>query len=266
MKKTILIFAAVFCAANIFAQGPPPRGEAFGGFGGGGRGFGIMGAGPGRAVVTGQPYSATETVTSQQTLANGTQISRTHTTAIARDSQGRISTSETITPPASSGRAAFTRQTIFDPVLGYRYVLDSSTMTAVQEALPKMHNAGSNARPAHTDARPARPNETSTSLGSQVVNGVSAAGTQVTETIPAGAIGNTQAIQSTRTVWISSTLGIPVQMKNSDPRFGTSEMELSNIVQGEPNAALFTVPSGYTVTKAGRGRGPAGAWRDAPRQ
>lgn len=251
MKKTIAIALIPVFAAAMFAQGPP-RGGGFGGFGGG-RGGGMLGAGPGpRTPVTGEPYSATETVTSQQTLAGGNQISRTHTSTVARDSQGRISTSETVTPPASSGKAAYTEQTIFDPVSGYRYMLNSSTMIAIQETLPPPRT-GSGTPP----ARPTPPNETTTSLGTAVVNGVPATGTQITETIPAGAIGNTQPIQSVRVTWVSTALQVPVQIKTSDPRFGATDMELTNIAQTEPNGSLFVVPAGYTV-KTGGGRGPGG--------
>jgi hypothetical protein len=266
MKKTMLICVLPLLAAGLFAQGPP-RGEGFGGFGG--RGEGILGAGPGpRSVVTGAPYSATETVTSQQTLANGNQITRTHTSTVARDSSGRTSTIETVTPPAASGRAPFTIQTIFDPVGGHRYVLNSSTMIAMEEPLPKPRGAAASGT-ARTPAkeRPARPNEATASLGTVVVNGVAATGTQITETMPAGAIGNAQPIQSTRTHWVSSTLQVPVEIKTVDPRFGSTVMELTNIVQAEPSGTLFAVPAGYTVKQGGRGgrgpggRGPGGDWK-----
>jgi hypothetical protein len=38
-----------------------------------------------------------------------------------------------------------------------------------------------------------------------------------------------------------------VLIKGSDPRFGATMMQLTNIVQAEPDAALFQVPAGYTV-------------------
>ena len=98
-------------------------------------------------------------------------------------------------------------------------------MIAHQSPLPK-----SNAAPT-TDPRPtppARPNVTTTNLGTPVINGVSAKGTQLTETIPAGAIGNAQPIQVVRITWISTELKVPVQIKTSDPRdrhqrYGTDE-------------------------------------------
>ncbi len=268
MKRISIFSVLPLCAATLLAQGPPDRGfgpREFGGFGGRG---GLMGAGPAmRTPVTGAPYSATETLTTQQALANGNQITRTQTSTVARDSQGRISTSETFTPAASTDKAPYTIQTIFDPVAGFRYELNSSTMTAIRMRLPK-------ARPAEGAARPRalenRPNVTSATLGTSAINGVSASGTQITETIPAGAIGNAQPIQTVRATWVSSELKVPVQIKSADPRFGTSDMELTNIVQAEPNASLFVVPAGYTIKEGGRGpgpdgrRGPGGARRPAP--
>jgi hypothetical protein len=50
---------------------------------------------------------------------------------------------------------------------------------------------------------------------------------------------------------------VPVQIKTSDPRNGTSDMELTNIAQSEPSPSLFVVPAGYTVQQGG-GRGPGG--------
>jgi hypothetical protein len=272
MKTIIMLSLLPLAVAGLYGQGPGPgfgkRGGPFGpgGFGGfGGLGPDLLGAGPGPgSPVTGAPYSATETVTYQQALANGNQISRTVTATVARDSQGRVSTSETVTPPASSGKAAVTIETIFDPVAGYRYKLDSSTMTAFQSPLPKAPASPPAARAPRTPpSGPDAPQIATTSLGTQVINGVASTGTQVTETIPAGAIGNSQPIQIVRVTWVSNELKIPVQIRTSDPRFGTRDMELTNIIQAEPNASLFLVPAGYTVKQGGPGFGGGGGARAA---
>lgn len=133
MKNTIAI--CFLSAVAALAQGPG-GGRGFGGPGSGfGPGGGFRGFGP-QKVVTGEPYSATETSTSMRTLANGQQITNSATSTVARDSQGRVSTSRTVTPSAKSGKAPFTEITIFDPVAGYSYRLNSSTMTATQIPLP----------------------------------------------------------------------------------------------------------------------------------
>ena len=59
-------------------------------------------------------------------------------------------------------------------------------------------------------------------------------------------------------MWISTELKVPVQIKSSDPRFGSTDMELTNIAQAEPSASLFVVPAGYTVKTGGRGPGGPG--------
>ena len=263
MKATITFGLVTVFAAGLLAQGPPPPGggRGFGGGGFGGRDARVLGGGPGGAVVTGAPYSAVEIVQRQQTLANGNQISTRTQTNAYRDSQGRVRTEETLTPPPGSSEQARTVITIFDPVAGYRYTLDPSTMTARQSGLPPARN-GANSRP----APPTPPNVTTTNLGTAVINGVSATGTQLTETIPASAIGNAQPIQIVRTTWVSTDLKVPVQIKTADPRFGTTDMELTNIAQAEPSASLFVVPAGYTIQQGGRGPGgPRGAARRGPR-
>jgi len=266
------------CAGAAMAQGPGPRMEQ----GGPGRGFG----GPGMEMlggrtVTGAPYSAVEVLTIQEKFADGNSVNTTTSTPRARDSQGRTYVSETVTPPASTGKAAYTRTTIMDPIAGYRYELNSSTMTAVQSPLPKVRPetgrpesaglrsggraargaAAQGANPAlGTVTRPDGALVTTSSNGTATVNGVVATHTQVTEVIPAGAIGNAQPITTTRTTYVSQELKLPVQIKTTDPRFGTSDMELTNISTGEPSAALFAVPAGYTIQKARpeMGRGPGG--------
>jgi hypothetical protein len=266
MKSTITLCFVPLFAAALVAQGPPDGGRGFGPrpFGGfGGREGGILGAGPGsRTPVTGAPYSATETLVRQQPLANGNQISTKGQSNVYRDSQGRIRTEETVTSSASS--AARTMVTIFDPVAGNHYVLDSSTMTAHQSRLPKATGAAEAGRATPRRTPPSRPNVTTTDLGTQVINGVSAKGTQRTEIIPAGAIGNAQAIQVVRITWISAELSVPVQIKTIDPRYGNTDMELTNIVQAEPGASLFVVPAGYAVQQGGRG--PGGGQRGAARR
>jgi hypothetical protein len=274
MKLTkTLYLTPIFIAGVLLAQGPPggggrqfgPRGFQGGPGGFGGRSAGILGAGPGsRTPVTGEPYSATETLQRQQTLANGNQIATKEQSNVYRDSQGRIRTEETVTPPASSGSAPYMTVTIFDPVAGYRYVLNSANMTAFQSPLPKPRPARGGAT-SNRQPPPPGPNQAQTAnLGTQSINGVSAAGTQLTETIPVGAIGNAQPIQVTRTSWISTDLKVPVQIRTSDPRYGTTDMELTNIVQAEPSASLFVVPAGYTIQQGGGPGGPRGAGRRGP--
>ncbi len=268
MNKSFLIFCLAIPA--LFAQGPRP------GMGGGfgpmaGRGVGMFG-GP-ESFVTGAPYSAVEVVQTQEAFADGNSITRKHQTNVFRDGQGRVRTEETVTPPASSGKQPYQIVTILDYVGGNRYMLDSSTMTAYQSPLraPKQGRGPGSGQGAGQagmlpQSRGPRPGSTENApqiaraaLAPQAVNGLLSTGTHHVETIPAGQIGNERPIQITRTTWISNDLKVPVQIRSSDPRFGTTSMDLTNIVQAEPSPSLFMVPAGYTVkTGGGRDFGPDG--------
>ena len=79
------------------------------------------------------------------------------------------------------------------------------------------------------------------------MQGVSATGTRTTRTIPAGAIGNDKPISVVTEVWTSPDLKTTVYSKRTDPRMGEQIFQLTNIVLGEPDASLFTVPADFKV-------------------
>lgn len=244
-------FAIFTLAASCLLLAQPPGGGRGGpgGFGFGGRlGLGSL---TGKTIAN-SPFSATLTSQSVQTVANGNQIQRQEKAEVARDGQGRVEINATLTRPSSSGTQTVNEITIYDPVAGYTYRLNPQKMTGVQFPIQQR------TAPPNRPAPPSNPNVTTTSLGTQSINGVSATGTQVTTTIPAGTIGNTAAIQIVRRTWVSTALQIPVEITVADPRSGNQSTDLTNIVQSEPSP--ITVPSGYTITSPPAG-GPRGAFR-----
>jgi hypothetical protein len=88
---------------------------------------------------------------------------------------------------------------------------------------------------------------TSEDLGTENIEGVQANGTRTTRTIPAGQIGNDRPISIVTEVWISPDLQTVVYSKRSDPRMGEQVFSLTNIVRGEPDPALFTIPADFKV-------------------
>jgi hypothetical protein len=194
---------------------------------------------------------------SQQTLADGNQISRQEQSKVYRDGQGRVRMEHTMTKPwGGASQTPQTIITIFDPVAGYSYRLNPANMTADKMALHMPDSAS--LPPHHGKGMGADAGQVQTeNLGTQTINGLSATGTRNTETIPAGTMGNQQPIQIVRETWISTDLKVPVMIKSSDPRFGSMVMQLTNVAQAEPDAALFQVPAGYTVNV--RTAGPHGA-------
>ncbi|MGB9989370.1 hypothetical protein [Pseudoduganella rhizocola] len=84
-------------------------------------------------------------------------------------------------------------------------------------------------------------------LGTKEIEGVKADGSVRSYEIPAGEIGNRNAIVVTDETWYSPELQVTLLTKHSDPRSGDHVYRLDNIKRGEPDAALFAVPSDYTV-------------------
>lgn len=89
------------------------------------------------------------------------------------------------------------------------------------------------------------------SLGQEVLQGLTVDGTRQRSTIPAGAIGNEQPIETVTETWSSPELGVLVQQDTTDPRFGETHYRLTNVVREEPAPELFAVPADYKIEQVG---------------
>jgi len=217
----------------------------------------------GSKVVTGAPFTAQAVTQTTQTLSSGTHISHNRTATLYRDSQGRTRREETMGgagPLASTGGAA--RQVVFihDPVAATAYALNPRNKTAHQMAFNSGHGPGGHQSAAGDATASAAPRAghgrfavKTESLGTQVIDGLTVEGTRHTMTIPAGAAGNDQPIESVSERWYSPDLQVVVKTVHTDPRFGQTTYQLTNIQRAEPSATLFQVPADYAVTTGGRG-------------
>ena len=84
-------------------------------------------------------------------------------------------------------------------------------------------------------------------LPPQIVNGVWAKGSRITITIPAGTFGNDRDVKVVNERWYSDDLKVLLKSSNSDPRYGVTTYELTQIVQAPPSPALFQVPADYKL-------------------
>ncbi len=211
----------------------------------------------GGKVVTGAPFSAVAVSETNQTLADGNHIARKTETHLFRDSQGRFRKEVTlpaIGPLATSGQP---NSFVFinDPVAGTNFILHPDAKTAEKMEMPfgKMKDVIKGKMEYHQQQAIADGSLKKEDLGTQTIAGVSAQGTRVTHTIPAGQMGNEKPITIVSEHWYSTDLQMTVMSQRSDPRFGDTTYTLTNIQRSEPAASLFAVPSDYTVT-AGKNR------------
>lgn len=84
-------------------------------------------------------------------------------------------------------------------------------------------------------------------LGVKNIDGVKAEGKLRSYAIPAGEVGNRKPIVVTDETWFSPELQITLYAKHSDARSGDVVYRLAKLKRGEQAAALFAVPSDYTV-------------------
>ncbi|HVA18155.1 MAG TPA: hypothetical protein VMV59_10645 [Candidatus Dormibacteraeota bacterium] len=204
------------------------------------------------AVVRNAPFTAQVTHESIQVLADGNRIDRKDTGTIARDSVGRTRREMSlpaIGPLAASGavpRLIF----IKDPAAGKNYVLDEQKKTALvmNISFGKKFRAF---RFADSPMGAKEPVASTESLGTKTMDGLTVQGTRTTRTIPAGQIGNEKPIVITIEKWYSPDLQTVVSLTRTDPRFGTTKYQLTNVDRAEPPQSLFIVPQDYTVKPMG---------------
>lgn len=230
-------------------------------------------AGP-MATVAGAPYSAQTETQRVQILADGNRIEQNTSGSVARDSKGRVRREESLPALKSEGGDAGHLVRIEDPVAGVHWTLDAQRKTAIKMPFGQVRaQAKSVAAGAAVPPPPPGPGQiffsstapnvsvqmvpkllaspdsdaVKTDLGTQTVEGVTAQGTQLTRTIPAGTIGNEQPITITTETWYSPDLKVLVMSKTHDPRMGETTYRLTNIQRSEPAASLFQVPTDYTI-------------------
>jgi hypothetical protein len=271
MKLAFLALAAGICFAQstLQLQNGPSTGMPF-----------VANAGSGQPfsgkVVTGSPFTAEVFVEMDQTLADGSHITGRQNLTAARDSQGRTYREET--QGTIAGSPALKTIYISDPVAKVNYILGPDH---IAHKTPMLSGAGAgtvstngaSARlslqtfatgygggkgpvqlgPGAQAAPQTAPGAIdSKQLGSQIIAGFNAEGTRSTVTIPAGQFGNQNPLVIVSERWYSQDLGATVLAKHSDPRFGSSTYQLSGIEEVEPPAALFQIPSGYTIEEDGQ--------------
>jgi hypothetical protein len=207
----------------------------------------------GGVPVKNAPYSAEAVTESTQTLADGNRIVERSSSMLYRDSEGRERREETRSALAKLAPGVEMPQTVFisDPVAGVGYTLYPARRTATK--VPGARGLSSPVplavQKAETAAREAKAsafgqvNSKSESLGTQMIEGVQAQGTRVTQTIPAGQIGNERPIEVVSETWYSPDLKMTVMTRHSDPRTGETTYRLSNIDRSEPAKSLFDPPA-----------------------
>jgi hypothetical protein len=228
--------------------------------------FGGLMGGFGGKVVTGKPILAAITIAHTETLP-GNSISNTTNGTFARAADGstyRDVKMSSIGPWAASGKAqefAFIRNVAKSTQYIVNVTKGTYRLFPIQEHKPPKDmkdrlGPSDSSNETVTD----NPNGTYTDPVTNTVYPVD--DRKVTRTIPAGAIGNQFAIVIASERWYSSGLDLLLEDTQTDPRFGTTSYQLSNIGQS-PALSLFTPDPSFTQVQ-GVGFGHQGESRQPP--
>jgi hypothetical protein len=246
---TVLKFFAIAtgCVSALVADQQPSWISAPGP--GGSIGIHLNLAGGQTEPVTGKPFSATEVSHSVQTLADGSRAEQTETASFARDETGRIR--------QDNGKMIV----LYDPKTHLYSVLDSASKTYYETKAFSVSISGnrvmtwsyqSNNNTSVPVLTVQAPETHEAELPGQMISGLWAKGSRITTVIPAGKFGNQRDLQVVDERWYSDDMKILLKTSNSDPRFGTTTYELTNLTPGPPDPALFQIPAGYRQLHDGR--------------
>jgi hypothetical protein len=263
--------AVFFCAGMALAQRAEPQPGAALLAGTSSPGPGSEGVSRG---VKGAPLSARITVTTTRVLADGNRIHRVEHEHYFRDSEGRTRTEyETEKSSGAAGRRRDVQ--IMDNTQNIIISLNVASKAATirhlapilhpDRATPPSTPAGNAAVQSPQLASPPSSGATTTAgstsqhadwtnedLGTTDIEGFTASGMRITQTIPAGKEGNEQSIVRVMESWYSKELKFALLTKSNDPRNGETTREVSDIQQTEPDPSLFQVPEDYKVTDGGQ--------------
>jgi hypothetical protein len=197
--------------------------------------------------VANAPFTAKVIVVWNQPLVGGGTASRKYYTMVARDSAGRVRRETRGFVRADSDAEPPLRSfTILDPVAGTRTTCTKAWMTCATSAFdPHLQLA--------KDADAEQANSSSESIGQQLIDGLTTTGTRETTWNASGTRSTSRLALSQTESWYSADLQMNLSVSRNDPQAGEVTLNVTSLVQGEPDSSWFAIPPGYTV-KDGRGQ------------
>ncbi len=190
------------------------------------------------------PFTARIVVTWNEPLVGGGTISRKYYTSVARDSQGRVRREiREFVPADSTAEPPLRTFTILDPVSATRTTCTKASMncatTTFHPRLVLTEDAGTGSS--------SNGNVTRKSLGQQTMNDLPVVGTRETVSNASGSRDSSSAAPTHTDVWYSPDLHMDISVVRSTPQLGDVTLQVTNLVRGEPDSSLFSIPSGYAV-------------------
>lgn len=205
-----------------------------------------------QVVVTGAPYSCEVWLLRDIPRSDG--VSSPYSALISveyRDSAGRVRIEKPV-----EGMPGIRSAVVWDLPSGYYYTFDYVRHVAVRA--PAQLRGSYTAREIYLARKqaPDSPGIQRQWLGTRMVNGIETEGVRfLGERERAEAAAWPYVITNRREAWVAPDLVVRMLETHVDSSTGKSiTVERKRLVRGEPDAALFRVPAGFTVEDAGKAR------------
>jgi len=209
-------------------------------------------SGPGEpAWLYRSPHTLTFKSTMVQRLANGETITREIIIHSGRDSRGR-------TYQHSQSGPDTWRTDISDPASNTTAEWDSGEKVVTithwnrPDKPPPSAKTSTPRNQPHAAPPPITQEQTDKpqieELGTRTILGLTVKGERITLTIPAESVGNDLPFTVVHEWWYSPDLGMNLIEIEDDQGRGTVTNEVVDFQRIEPDASLFQIPEGYTVT------------------
>ncbi len=174
---------------------------------------------------------------------------------IARDKAGRIYNEfRPFVPMAVNALPPATSIHLYDPqnrMSEFLYPLRKTYQMTILNRPPSTDTPDDFASPTAASA-PRSDFTRQEDLGNRTIAGFQTHGVRVTQVLPAAQSGTGRDVVVTNEYWYAEALRLNLLTRHDDSRSGSVTMTVTQINQAEPNAALFGVPSDYTMTGAAR--------------
>jgi hypothetical protein len=204
------------------------------------------------------PFSGTISVERTALQADGSTAQFWSVRRIARDSQGRIYNEfRPLVPASMTATPQVIRIHLYDPqnrVTEYLYPQRKVYSATILNRPPRSDTTQGFASPSAQGAPPSEFTQRE-DLGYKTLAGLEVHGVRVTQTLPAEESGTGKEVVVTDEYWYSESLRLNLEIVHIDPRSGSDTQTMTDLDVNEPDAALFEVPSDYTM--AGQSVAPA---------
>jgi hypothetical protein len=233
------LMAGICCGvvAIVAAGAPAVRAQAAGG--------GIF-----VTPIPNAPFSGTVRVERTDIQPNGKTLQLWSEREIARDNEGRIYNElRPFVPTTTKTVPDAIVIHLYDPqnrMTEYLYPEQKTYRMMILNRPPKTDTPDDFASPTGAAAPPSEFTRRE-DLGYRTITGLQVHGVRVTQTLAAAESGTGQEVAVTNEYWYSEALRLNLATKHNDPRSGGVTMTVTKIEHGEPSAALFGVPAGYTM-------------------